>query len=242
VTVALKGARFNPDNTQNLEGVYTNPDPNTYPVSSYSYMIVPTSESGPFTKEKGDVLGRFILYFVCAGQQKAEQLGYAPLPKVLVQNAFDAVRKIPGAPALPNIDTQCANPSIVNPPPPPPPPPSTTVPATSATTLPGGGSNGGGANGGGSNGGGANGGGATGSTLPGGVTDDTIIDADGNVVRADGTPVAAQPIAYASPVDYPAQDDPVPLAVYIMGVLALLVLVFGPPTVALQLKRRSSKP
>ena len=51
------------------------------------------------------MLGKFILYFVCAGQQKAEQLGYSPLPKNLVQIAFDAETQIPGAPAPPPIDS-----------------------------------------------------------------------------------------------------------------------------------------
>ena len=111
VAIALQGARLNPDRTQVLDGVYRNPDARTYPVSSYSYMIVPTTTASPFTAEKGDVLGRFILYFLCAGQQKAAQLGYSPLPKVLVQAAFEAEQQIPGAPAPPPID-QCANPTI----------------------------------------------------------------------------------------------------------------------------------
>ena len=111
VAIALQGARINPDGTQVLGGVYNFPDNRAYPVSSYSYMIVPTTEVAPFTRAKGDPLGRYILYFLCAGQQKAEQLGYSPLPKNLVQLGFDAVRKIPGAPAPPPI-TSCSNPTI----------------------------------------------------------------------------------------------------------------------------------
>lgn len=237
VSIALKGAAFNADNTQNLQGVYTHPDPNAYPVSSYSYMIVPTSESANFTSEKGDSLGKFILYFVCAGQQKAEQLGYAPLPKVLVQNGFDAVRKIPGAPAPPDINS-CRNPTIdgtYNPNPPPPPPddkdgpPTTTAPPNGTPTTSGGGSN---------NNGGGNGNNGTATTLPGEVTEETFVDADGNIVTEDGTPVFAQPIAYASPVDYPAGDDPLPLAVYVLAGAMMVVIAFGPPIVALYLKRR----
>ena len=54
----------------------------------------------------------FILYFVCAGQQKAEQLGYAPLPKNLVQNAFDVEQKIPGCTEATRPDRDCHNPTI----------------------------------------------------------------------------------------------------------------------------------
>ncbi len=111
VAIALQGVTINADETQNLAGVYTFPDPNAYPVSSYSYMIVPTTTAAPFTAAKGETLSKFIEYFVCVGQQKAAQLGYSPLPKNLVQIAFDAVNKIPGHVAPPPID-QCDNPTI----------------------------------------------------------------------------------------------------------------------------------
>ena len=48
VAVALMQAQINTDSasdeylTQILDGVYNNADPRTYPLSSYSYMIVPT--------------------------------------------------------------------------------------------------------------------------------------------------------------------------------------------------------
>ena len=66
-------------------------------------MIVPTTTASPFTAAKGTTLSKFILYFVCAGQQKAAQLGYSPLPKNLVQFAFNAVNRIPGHVAPPPI-------------------------------------------------------------------------------------------------------------------------------------------
>ena len=89
-------------------------------------MIVPTTTAKPFTTDKGATLSRYILYLVCAGQQKAAQLGYSPLPQNLVQ---DRVRrrcgKIPGHVEPPPIN-QCDNPTIsgeftdTNTPPPPP--------------------------------------------------------------------------------------------------------------------------
>jgi hypothetical protein len=71
-------------------------------------MIAPTDGAPP---AKGETLGKFILYFLCAGQQVADILGYSPLPPVLVENGFGAVRKIPGAPAPPDIK-DCDNPTV----------------------------------------------------------------------------------------------------------------------------------
>jgi phosphate transport system substrate-binding protein len=108
---ALKHATFNRDNTQNLGGVYQCPEISCYPISSYSYMIAPTSTDAPFTAEKGTVLGKFILYFACTGQQWASRLGYSPLPPNLVLNDFGVVKRIPGAPAPPPLKN-CDNPTI----------------------------------------------------------------------------------------------------------------------------------
>ena len=53
VAVALTKAKINSNLTQNLESVYTNPDPRTYPMSSYSYMVIPTSTDRPFNTDEG---------------------------------------------------------------------------------------------------------------------------------------------------------------------------------------------
>ena len=50
------------------------------------------------------MLGKLIIYFACAGQQKAAPLGYSPLPPNLVQAVFAAVKRIPGAPAHAGAD------------------------------------------------------------------------------------------------------------------------------------------
>jgi phosphate transport system substrate-binding protein len=111
VAVALTHAALHSDSTQDLSGVYTAPEKNAYPISSYSYMIVPTDSS--ISTDKGNVLGRFILYFACTGQQAAQKLGYSPMPKQLVQYAFAAENQIPGAPAPPPVDyAHCANPTL----------------------------------------------------------------------------------------------------------------------------------
>lgn len=120
VAVALLGSVINNDPnsadylTQKLTGVYNNPDPRTYPLSSYSYMIVPTAiEPGSsFTEDKGLTLADFASYFLCEGQQQAEVLGYSPLPINLAQSGLEQVQKIPGGnPANKNI-SKCNNPTF----------------------------------------------------------------------------------------------------------------------------------
>jgi len=111
VAIALQHAKLHPDSTQDLSGVYTAPEHWAYPISSYSYLIVPTDAS--ISDAKGSILGQFIIYLACTGQQAAARLGYSPMPKQLVGFAFDAERRIPGAPAPPPIDAaHCQNPTI----------------------------------------------------------------------------------------------------------------------------------
>jgi len=111
VAVALTKAKINPNLTQNLQSVYTNPDPRAYPMSSYSYMVVPTTTAAPFNTDKGKTLSTFINYFLCTGQQKADILGYSPLPKNLVEAGFQQVKRIPGHVNPPSIN-QCNNPAL----------------------------------------------------------------------------------------------------------------------------------
>ncbi|TDT95721.1 phosphate ABC transporter permease subunit PstA/phosphate ABC transporter phosphate-binding protein,TIGR00975 [Streptomyces sp. 846.5] len=114
VAVALTKAQINSDLTQNLDQVYDNPDPRTYPLSSYSYMILPTAVEDKFTKDKGNTLSAFAYYFLCQGQQDAPRLGYSPLPINLVEAALTQVRKIPGAEANQVNIAGCNNPTFSN--------------------------------------------------------------------------------------------------------------------------------
>src|SRR5207237_10628825 len=111
MALARPNAAIHPDLTHNLQSVYTNPDPRAYPMSSYSYMIIPTSTDPPFNTDKGKTLSTFINYFLCQGQQKADILGYSPLPKNLVLAGFEQVNRIPGAVASPAIES-CNNPAL----------------------------------------------------------------------------------------------------------------------------------
>lgn len=118
VAVGLMSARINDDRnstdylTQILDNVYRSGDRRAYPLSSYSYMIVPTTNEAPFTEDKGRTLGAFAYYFLCEGQQQADQLGYSPLPINLVRAGLSQVRRIPGVEAK-NVDIKgCRNPTF----------------------------------------------------------------------------------------------------------------------------------
>lgn len=118
VAVALQFARIEQDKnkdtflTQILDGVYTSNDQRTYPLSSYSYMILPTSEDGKTTQQSGRTLAAFAHYFLCQGQQKMGPLGYSPLPLNLVQAGFDQVAKVPGAEQRQLNPVGCRNPTF----------------------------------------------------------------------------------------------------------------------------------
>ena len=63
------------------------------------------------------MLGKFLLYVACAGQQEAPLLGYSPLPKNLVQVVFEAINRINGHPPTPDLNTpqgvaDCPNPTF----------------------------------------------------------------------------------------------------------------------------------
>jgi phosphate ABC transporter phosphate-binding protein len=121
VAVSLLKAKINMNKndpnvylTQDLSQVYTNPDERTYPLSGYSYMIVPTSTASPMDpgKLKGLTLADFGKYALCQGQAQVNALGYSALPINLVQAGFAQLRKIPGA-NIGNIGVStCHNPTF----------------------------------------------------------------------------------------------------------------------------------
>jgi phosphate transport system substrate-binding protein len=99
VNIALKYATRNGDGTVRLD--YNTPDPEAYFPSSYSYAIAPTNIS----PDKGRSLATFLQYAVTRGQEKADQLGYAPLSGEIATIALDAIDRIPGAPSRPALVT-----------------------------------------------------------------------------------------------------------------------------------------
>jgi len=130
VAVALTRAKINEDPhslnflQQDLDSVYTFRDPRSYPLSSYSYLIVPRQAKGSpapppvFSSPsgKGRSLSTYIDYFLCAGQAHIAELGYSPLPLNLVKGGLLQTKFIPGAIAGPNLSTLagCANPTFTN--------------------------------------------------------------------------------------------------------------------------------
>ncbi|MFF5295305.1 phosphate ABC transporter substrate-binding protein PstS [Paractinoplanes globisporus] len=119
VAVALLKAKINNVQgsqdylTQDLRGVYTNADKRTYPLSSYSYMLIPVDEENDrFKVAKGKTLGDFAYYFLCEGQQQADSLGYSPLPKNLVEAGIAQVKRIPGVDVKAINLSGCHNPTF----------------------------------------------------------------------------------------------------------------------------------
>ncbi len=123
VAVALTQAVINEDQSspdflqQDLDNVYTYTDPRSYPLSSYSYLIVPragTTIPSSFTDADGVTLSTYINYFLCAGQQYSAELGYSPLPLNLVEGGLLQSSLIPGHVPTPSLSAGCDNPTLKN--------------------------------------------------------------------------------------------------------------------------------
>jgi ABC-type phosphate transport system substrate-binding protein len=129
VAIALERAQINENENsltflmQNLSQVYTDTDPRAYPLSSYSYLIVPRDSRtlngktvGPpseFSDTKGVTLSTWVNYVLCGAQQTAGQLGYSPLPEPMVKGGFLQDTHIPGAVPPVSLDnySSCNNPA-----------------------------------------------------------------------------------------------------------------------------------
>jgi phosphate transport system substrate-binding protein len=224
VAVALRHATLYPDFTQNLIGVYNAPESNAYPMSSYSYLIAPTTNISP---AKGFVLGTWLIYIACAGQREASLLGYSPLPPNLVSDVFVQEQKIAGAPKPPPITPQtCPNPTV-----------------TTAASSGGSHSSGGGPRGGGSSKSGT----ATAAPTPGSTQTPTTTSSAGSTTT-NGT-AAAQPTSIPvlsaaqlqasfqlAETDVKDAATPSTAPLFITGAV-LLVLLFAP---VLVVRRRAS--
>ena len=87
---ALLNAKLEPDLEQLLTGVYTDRNPKAYAISAYSYLVTPEGQMNP---GPGRVLGQFVEFLACQGQQSAQQLGYSPLPPNLVNDDFQGIKE-----------------------------------------------------------------------------------------------------------------------------------------------------
>jgi len=124
VAVALTQAKINTDKSspnyllQDLSKVYTYADKRTYPLSSYSYMIIPTaSNDSRMTTAKRQTLADYLYYSICDGQKEMGPIGYSPLPINLAQASFDQIAKLKQADN--NVDltkrniSKCGNPTFI---------------------------------------------------------------------------------------------------------------------------------
>lgn len=123
VAVALQKAIINPHKDspdyllQDLHNVYTFGDKRSYPLSSYSYAIIPTSKSDSrMNSNKRQTLADFLSYSICEGQAPIGPVGYSALPLNLVQAGFEQIGKLKAAD--PKVDltnravTSCNNPTF----------------------------------------------------------------------------------------------------------------------------------
>ena len=110
VTTALTAAIINEDPhsphflQEDLNPVYVFKNPHSYPLSNYSYWVVPRTGGPPppvFTKAKGRTLSAVVVYALCGGQRRLAALGYAPLPVNLVAGGLLAAGQIPGHGSVP---------------------------------------------------------------------------------------------------------------------------------------------
>jgi ABC-type phosphate transport system substrate-binding protein len=123
VAVALTHAIINPHKNspnyllQDLHNVYTATEDQVYPLSSYSYGIIPTaSNDAKMTTAKRQTLADFLSYSICAGQREMGPIGYSPLPLNLVQASFQQIGKLKKADGAvvftPKQVTTCNNPTF----------------------------------------------------------------------------------------------------------------------------------
>jgi phosphate transport system substrate-binding protein len=103
---------------QNLNNVYTSPDKRAYAMSSYSYMIIPTSRTDQrMTTAKRQTLADFLYWDICGGQAEMGPIGYSPLPINLVQASFAQTNKLHAADKNVQLSnenvTTCHNPTFV---------------------------------------------------------------------------------------------------------------------------------
>ncbi|MCT2584285.1 phosphate ABC transporter substrate-binding protein PstS [Actinophytocola gossypii] len=260
VAVALTQAQINNNPrdqdylTQVLDRVYRFDDPRTYPLSSYSYAIIPVEGRGDhrITAGKGRTMSDFMYYFLCQGQRAMPALGYSPLPANLVRAGFDQVKRIPHATIQDTDVARCGNPTFD------PGDPTSNKLAREAPMPPacdrvgqgpcapgggggggaGGGGGGGNAAGGGGNGGGGNGG-AGGNGNGGGGDGEVQRDPEtGLPIGAEGDTGDGSTLA-GSATELAAfrSDGMTTLLGALVGVQLLLVLLV-PPFVARAARRR----
>lgn len=102
VAVALIAAKIDTNKadqdylSQDLSNVYTYGDPRAYPMSMYSYEIVPHATNGVTSTADGASIAWTSTNALCEWQRDMAPLGYSPLPMNLVLAGFDQLEGVPG--------------------------------------------------------------------------------------------------------------------------------------------------
>ena len=122
--VALTKAKINQDKnsqlylTQILDGVYTNPDPRAYPISSYSYMIIPTGCRRPADddREAADARGLHVLLAVRRARRRPGRTATRRCRSTSCRPGFDQIAKLKKADSAVDLTdrdvTSCNNPTF----------------------------------------------------------------------------------------------------------------------------------
>jgi phosphate transport system substrate-binding protein len=63
---------------------------NAYPISTFSWLVMPSA----LDSAKNTAATAFLEWMLTSGQRECSALGYAPLPKNLVDRELNAVRKL----------------------------------------------------------------------------------------------------------------------------------------------------
>jgi phosphate transport system substrate-binding protein len=63
---------------------------NAYPISTFSWLVAPNA----LDPAKGAAFKTFIEWMLTSGQRQCSALGYAPLPRNLVDRELSAIRKL----------------------------------------------------------------------------------------------------------------------------------------------------
>jgi phosphate transport system substrate-binding protein len=102
VAVALTQAIIDQDKnspnylSQNLSKVYGYMDPRSYPMSMYTYEMIPDQTTQVLQDPQGATLAWVSTNAVCEWQDNMGALGYSPLPMNLVLASMQQIEKVPG--------------------------------------------------------------------------------------------------------------------------------------------------
>jgi ABC-type phosphate transport system substrate-binding protein len=247
---------------QDLHVVYVAPEPQVYPLSSYSYILVPTgtnAQDSRMTTAKRQTLADYLNYAVCAGQEEMGKVGYSPLPLNLVQASFNQTAKLKAADAgvdLTNHDPRnCKNPTFdpknpnlnslaENAPVPPICDKQGQGPMNNDGSCPGGGGGAGGGSGSGSSGSSGGGSGGTAGASKSGANSATggsnASNPFGDTGSTSGVDLNAQPQP-ADLASYHSSGLSLPLGVLAVGLLIAL-LVLPPVLIIVNSRRRRKSP